>query len=266
MIIINEEIIGKELDRNGITSNKDALKLGMILIKYYKYLGLNNTEIKDKLLKKIHIQNDEDKIISDYIYNTLVLNINVCGEFKNSPTPITTSELELIHSLNNTALEKFFFVFVVLCKVFNNSVRLSKREILRMAMLPEKTETFDKMIDVLLNKGYVDIKVGKYKVKEIKKTDVFYFLTDDVLQIYKEEEVAFYIDKTNNPVLYYLWYYEMDNVVFCEECGTPYIKSVKQTRGKTLCQMCQENRHRESSKISMRKLRKNVDDQSREKS
>lgn len=261
MIIINEEIVGKELDKTGITSNQNALKLGIILIKYYKYIGLSNSEIKSKLLSKIHIDGDEDGVISDYIYNTLVLNINVCGEFRNSDIPITTTELELIHNLDNIKLEKFLFVMLVLCKVFNNNVRLSKKEIMRMSKCTESTRDFDNMFDILLNKGYIDVRISKYKIKENNKTGVFYYITDDIINLYKEEEIAFYVKNTNDPVLYYLWYYNLDNVVFCEDCNSPYIKSIKQTRGKDLCPVCRKNYRQDVSKRYMRKMRKNVSDQ-----
>lgn len=119
MIFINERIVGEDLDINGITSNQHALKLGIVLIKYYRNLGMNNTEIKERLKKKIKIKNDPNGTISNYIYNTLVLNINVCGEFKDSPIPIYKKEMDIIKGLNDFKLEKFLFVMVVLLSLIH---------------------------------------------------------------------------------------------------------------------------------------------------
>ena len=263
MIFIDEERVGKYLDKNNITSNQHALKYGIVLIKYYRNLGLNNAEIKEKLLEKIKIKNDDNGTISNYIYNTLVLNMNVCGEFKNKPIPITTKEMKTIKDLNDFKLEKFFFVMIVLCKSFNNMVRLQKKEVMRLSYLVENTKYFDKYFNKLLDLGYVDVGITKYKVKDEKKTMMYYFLTDKIYNP-EDEDIALYIQNTNDPVLYYLHYYNYDNVEFCEVCGTPYIKSTKQTRGKKLCPSCKKEYQNEKSKICMRKKRaknKNVNDQ-----
>lgn len=242
MIFINEEIVAKYLDRNLITSNKHALKLGMVLIKYYKHLGLSNSEIKEKLIDKIKIKNDNNGTISNYIYNTLVMNMNVCGEFRNKPIPIYKKDLELIDTLDNIKIQKFFFVFIVMCRAFNNMVRLQKKEVMRLSRLPESTKYFDKYFDELCNLGFVDAGITKYKIKNESKTMMYYCLTDGVLPD-ETDEVEFYIEHTNDPVLYFLKYKELEDVRFCEICGAPFIKSKKQTRGRLLCQYCKEEQH-----------------------
>lgn len=259
MIVINEEIIGKKLDKDGITSNKDALKLGIVLIKYYKYLGYSNTEIKEKLKEKIKIQEDNNNLISDYIYNTLILNMNICGEFKNSPLPIYQEELNKIKQLNNYRLEKFFFVFLSLCKAFDNKVRVHKKEIMRLSYLPESTNQFDKYFNILLNMGYLNAGITKYKIKNENKTAMYYYIDDIFYKDINTNTLAFEIKNTNNPVLFYIGFFKYDNIKVCECCNAPYIKSIKQTVGKCLCDECKHVIKKEKNKERM----KNVRDQSK---
>lgn len=243
MIFINERIVGEDLDINGITSNQHALKLGIVLIKYYRNLGMNNAEIKERLKRKIKIKNDPNGTISNYIYNTLVLNINVCGEFKDSPIPIYKKEMDIIKGLNDFKLEKFLFVMVVLCRAFNNTVRLQKKEVMRLSHLPENTKYFDKYFDKLSAMGYLDAGISKYKVKDEKKTMMYYCMTDNILPD-EDEEVLFYVENTNDPVLFYTWYNQYEDVRFCEICGAPFVKSPKQTRGRLLCSVCRERKRK----------------------
>lgn len=56
MMIINEELVGKELDKNGITTNQHPIKLARVLVKYYKHIGKTNTEIDQLLQQKLKLK------------------------------------------------------------------------------------------------------------------------------------------------------------------------------------------------------------------
>ena len=130
---------------------------------------------------------------------------------------------------------------------------------MRLARLVNNTEYFDKYFSILLNDNILDVSILRYKIKDEHKTDIFYHLSDDIFN--DDSQVEFYIENTNDPILYYLWYYKIDNISFCEKCQAPYIKSKKQTTGMGLCKHCQEENHLHMSRRCMRRLRKNVDDQ-----
>lgn len=253
MIVINEEFLGRRLDSDGVTQNKNPLKLGRVLIKYYKQHGLSNTEISDKLLEKIKIDKDEFGIINNYIYTSLMSTINRNGDFRNGEIPVTTTELETIRSLNNYELERFMFAMLVICRAFNNKIRLKKQEFLRLSHIKGDGKLFDECFDELHQMGYVETDVSYYMTDDNKKIEYTYFCVGDKFPKYDESEVAFIIKNTNDPVLYYLWYYNLDNIAFCEICHTPYIKSKKQTRGRDLCKYCKKKQDRDSARERMRR-------------
>ena len=116
MMIINEELVCKELDKNGITTNQHPIKLARVLVKYYKHIGKTNTEIDQLLQQKIKIKNDTDGLIGNYVHSVVSHTMNKHGKFRDGLIPISVNELEYIHQLDNIELEKFMFTFLVLYK------------------------------------------------------------------------------------------------------------------------------------------------------
>lgn len=248
MILLDEEIVGKQLDKNGIISNRFALKEGIVLIKYYKYLGLSTEEIKNNLHEKIHIQNDFNNSISEYIYNILILNMNHIGEFKNSPITIYKEEIDMINTLETDMLRRIMYIILVYCKSFKNALKIKKTELMKLAGLRTNTDIIDKNIKKLIDANYISIDIMKYKLKNKNKFTVYYSLTNK--WDFEKNTILFTIEKTNNPIIYYDSMLTGEKIKECEICKENFLLKKRSMRKKQICDKCykiyrSKLRHRE---------------------
>ncbi len=241
MIIINEEVLGRKLDKYGIVSNQKALQLGVILIKYYKYLGKSTEEIEELMKSKINIQNCDNEMLSSYIYNTLMVNINIHGELRNTPITLNQKEVAILQGIDSDRFRRFTYTMIVLCKAFNNKLRVKKKEFMRLAELTASTNEFDKMFDKLFSFGYVDAKVMRYKIRESNQTAFYYCLTDRFFEETQDDTtVAITIHDTNDPIIFYNVMFGKGVMDYCEECGSPFFRKPQQNRMKSICPDCRE--------------------------
>lgn len=254
MMIINEELVGKELDKNGITTNQHPIKLARVLVKYYKQLGKTNTEIDKLLQEKIRIKNDTDGLIGNYVYTIVSHTMNKHGKFRDGNIPISVNELEYIHNLNDIELEKFMFTFLVLYKSFGHPPRIKKDTFLRMALMKSYTGYFNDCYYELYQRGYIVCKENKRKEQDKTIYELVYELGKDFPQ-YDESQQAFVVHDTNTPVLFYYMYYNIVNIEFCDDCGEPYIQRRKQKDGKHLCSKCRKERKRNADKNRVKSKR-----------
>lgn len=247
MMIINEELVGKELDKNGITTNQHPIKLARVLVKYYKHIGKTNTEIDQLLQQKIKIKNDTDGLIGNYVHSVVSHTMNKHGKFRDGLIPISVNELEYIHQLDNIELEKFMFTFLVLYKSFGHPPRIKKDTFLRMALMKSYTGYFDDCYYELYQRGYIVCKENKRKEQDKTIYELVYEFGKDFPQ-FDEQQIAFTIHDTNTPVLFYYLYYNICNVEFCEECGEPYIHMRKQKGDTHYCAKCRKEHKRHADK------------------
>lgn len=253
MIVINEELVGKQLDKDGITSNQEPVKYAKILVKYYQHQGLTKDEIEQKLLERINISCDSKGVIKDYVISCVMSNIHYHGKFRDGVIPISLNELEAIRSLGNIDLEKFMFSFLVLYKSFTTGVKYKKQPFLKYSMLSGNSRYYDKCFSELYHDGYVMCKEQKRKFRNQEIYETVNVLGKD-FPAFDESQVALTVHDTNTPVLYYLMYCGICDVQFCEQCGQPYIKSKHQNRGRNLCKDCQYINKKEYDKNRRRKL------------
>lgn len=256
MIVINEELVGKELDANGITSNQQPLKYAKILIKYYQHHGLTNIEIKEKLQERINITCDTNGTIKEFVIDNVCANMNYHGQFRDGVVPISLNELEAIHNLHNINLEKFMFSFLVLCKSFNGSATFAREPFLRFSMLKGTSRDFNKYYSTLTQLGYVSQKEHKFKRRGEEIQERVRILGNN-FPPFDESQIVLTIHDTNTPVLYYFMYYDIVKIKFCEKCGCPYIASKYQSRGKDLCDTCRKNNKKEYDKEYKKNKNKN---------
>lgn len=219
MTIINEELLGRSIDRFGITDSRNALKFGIVLVKYYRSKGYSNSQIKQVLRYKIKIKGDYNNTCADYIYNMIVANMNMCGEYKVDPIPITKKEVELLDSMKNRRAANVMFIMIVYCKCYGNCVRISKSEVLKNALVPHSIRTFDTIFQYLNQEGLLKLKAVNYRIGKEKKTDMAYSLTDKVLKLSENDEIAFTVHDTNSPIYFYLAHTGEAGIVKCEHCN-----------------------------------------------
>ncbi len=241
MIIINEEVLGKRLDKYGITSNQKALQFGIVLIKYYKYIGKSTIEIEELMKEKINIKNCDNELLSSYIYNTLMININIHGELRNQPITLNQSEMNILYNIANDRFRRFTYIMIILCKAFNNKLKVRKKELMRLAELTPSTLEFDRMFDKLLKLGYVDAKVMRYKIRESNQTAFYYCLTDSFFEeTQNDSPVVITVHDTNNPIIFYNEVFSKGHMEQCIECGCPFFKKPQQNRMKPICPDCRD--------------------------
>lgn len=238
MTVINEELLGRSIDRFGITDNRNALKYGIVLVKYYRHKGYSNSQIKQVLRYKIKIKNDYNNTCADYIYNMIVANMNMCGEYKADVIPVTKSELELLDSIKNRRAANVMFVMIAYCKCYGNCVRISKSEILKNALIPHSIRTFDNIFQLLNQSDLLKLRAINYKVGKEKKTDMAYSLTEKVLQLANDSDVVFTIHDTNMPIYFYLAYRGEAGISKCEYCNEMVGFNIAHPPRHVLCKIC----------------------------
>lgn len=260
MIVINEELIGKQLDKNGIVSNQEPVKYAKILVKYYQHYGLTTTEIEQKLSERINISCDSKGVIKDYVLSCVMSNINYHGKFRDGVIPISLNELEAIRAINNIELEKFMFSFLVLYKSFNCGVKYKKEPFLRYSLLSGNSRYYNKCFSELYQLGYV---ICKEQKRKFRNQDIYETVNElgQNFPAFDESNVVLTVHDTNTPVLYYLMYYNICDIQFCEQCGQPYIRSKYQSKGKNICKSCQSINKKKYDK----KRKKDVVDNSNKK-
>lgn len=238
MTVINEELLGRSIDRFGITDNRNALKYGIVLVKYYRHKGYSNSQIKQVLRYKIKIKNDYNNTCADYIYNMIVSNMNMCGEYKADAIPITRKEVNLLDSIKNRRAANVMFVMLVYCKCYGNCVRISKSEILKNALIPHSIRTFDNIFQILNQDNLLTLRAVNYKIGKEKKTDMAYALTDKTLKLAEDEDIVFTIHDTNMPIYFYLAYRGEAGIAKCECCNEMVGFNISHPPRHVLCKIC----------------------------
>ena len=117
MIIFDEKKYAENLIKNGYKDKTRIVLDNIILVKYWKYLGFSEDDIKKKL---------EDFMIDfKYMYNSDIVPYNVHKALKqglkyslvfDKIVNITQKEIDTINSIDDLELRKILFVLLVIWK------------------------------------------------------------------------------------------------------------------------------------------------------
>jgi len=242
--ILDELSYAKKLLKSGLTrfmSGKDI----RILIKYYRYIGIAEDEIYQKIVD--YLKKTYDDYPEPIYQNFLNKIINTSKKYIlkiSEPIPLRKNELDKIRTLKNYKLEKLLFTMLILGK--NDYIQKSKNEeykndynnytlnlkdstVLRLAKISRKKDE-DLFYELILSGLIKHVNNGGF--------DVILFDRDD------ESDILFYVEDINNIWSYYKPY--------CEICG---IEIEKTGRNHKMCNDCWKEKYKVINKERMRRSR-----------
>lgn len=241
--ILDELSYAKKLLKSGLTrfmSGKDI----RILIKYYRYIGIDEDNLYEEIVKYLNkFYDDYPEPIYQNFLNTIIRTSKKYNLIISEPIPFRKNELEKIRTLKNYKLERLLFTMLILGKYdfitknkideYNNyTLNLKDSTVLRLAKISKKKDE-DLFRELILS--------GLVQHKDRGDFDVLLFDRDD------DSDILFYVEDINNIWTYYKPY--------CEVCG---VEIEKRNNRHSMCDDCWKKRKKEHTKEAMRKIRQNV--------
>jgi len=245
LIIFDEKKYAENLLLNGYKNIKYISYDNIVLVKYWKYLGLQENEIRKKLKDfMIEFQEIYSSDISDskidrsikigmqyYLYTDITVNIN-------------DKEIELINTLETMELRKMMFILLLVWKFKGKPQRfkLSNVDLMKLSEVKVNNNTFWEYINKI-----TEIKMISLVAYDNKDYYTINFdLDDDV------NENVLSINNYSNPIYYYMNLIEPEKYKNCEECGV--LIRLGNNRSK-YCRDCWKVIERKLSKETSRKYR-----------
>jgi len=231
MLIFDEKKYAENLIKHGYKDKTHIVLDNIILVKYWKYLGFSEDDIKKKL---------EDFMIDfKYMYNSDIVPYNVHKALKQgSKYPlvfdkivnITQKEINTINSIDDLELKKILFVLLVIWKFRDKQkFMISNNNLKKLANVKCKNSVFWDYLHKLHDLGY--LKAFVYKCKPYYK-----------LYIEEGGNVVLSIKNYDNIISYYLSIVYPEEYTYCAICDIP----IKQTSNRRkYCSSCWKKRHQE---------------------
>ena len=224
MIIFDEKKYAEDLLKNGYKNKKRVCLDNIILVKYFKYLGYSEEEIKNKLRE----------LMKDfkYLYNSNILEYEVKKAYSlgykynlvfDKVVNITQKEIDTINSIDDLELRKILFVLLVIWKFRDKQkFMISNNNLKKLANVKCKNSVFWDYLHKLHDLGY--LKAFVYKCKPYYK-----------LYIEEGGDVVLSIKNYNDIISYYLSIVYPEEYTHCAICGMP----IKQTSNRRkYCSSC----------------------------
>lgn len=224
MIIFDEKKYAENLIKNGYKDKTRIVLDNIILVKYWKYLGFSEDEIRKKLEKFM--------IDFKYMYNSDIVPYNVHKALKqglkyplvfDKIVNITQKEIDTINSIDDLELRKILFVLLVIWKFRDkNKFMISNNNLKKLANVKCKNSVFWDYLHKLHDLGYLKAFVYKYK---------------PYYKLYIEEggNVILSIKNYDDIISYYLSIIYPEEYIYCSICGIP----IKQTSNRRkYCSSC----------------------------
>jgi len=212
LIIFDEKKYAENLLLNGYKNVKYVGSDNIILVKYWKYLGLQENEIRIKL-KNFMI--DFQDLYSADISNSKVDSAIKIGMQYDLSTDIEIQiykkEIELINTLQTIELRKMMFILLIIWKFRGRPKRFKVKnvDLLRLTEIKINNNVFWEYINEITKTKMLSL-VG-YDNKD------YYAVNFDLED--NENEIVFSINNYSNPIYYYLSLVEPDKYKNCVECG-----------------------------------------------
>jgi hypothetical protein len=241
LIIFDEKKYAENLIKNGYENIKYITMDNIILVKYWKSIGLSEEKIRNKLkLFMIKFQELFNDNIIKYKLNSATkigmkydLLTNICVD-------ITQSEIEKIQTLESIELQKMMFIFLIVWKFKGSPKRfkISNTDLMNLSSVKVNSNTFWDNI---------------HKITQTKMLDMVEYKNKSYYQININEDgdKILHIDKFDNVINYYMSIIEPEKYIHCE-CGTPF--SPTNNRQK-YCRSCWKDVNREKTKENMKLIR-----------
>jgi hypothetical protein len=247
-LIFDEYKFAEKILKNGFVNFSSQKELN-ILAKYYKYNGLENSEIKNNLFifccKFIPEYNND---IYEYRLDNAIEYSEKYSLLLGREIYITKNELEKIKKVNDYKTEYILFLMLAYCR-YN---RISKNITNKNYFIYENFSTFLNWGKIFLNK------VEKEKVKQFLCENGYVNPTKGKLSKKAEKETyeLLYFDESSEKEIIIT---DMDNAIsfyphYCLDCGR---KINKVSYKKHLCDECYQNKRKEENANQTRKYMRN---------
>jgi hypothetical protein len=210
LIVFDELKYAEELLINGYKDMKYISYDNIILVKYWKYKGLSEDEIKVKLIDFMNMFQNlfNDNIINYKVHKAITIGMQYELEF-NKKVDIYQSELEIINSFENIEIKKILFVLLVVWKNKNkHKFRISNSDILKLSEVKCNNDKFWNYLHEIFPTGYMIL--SEYRNKAYYKIDML-----------EQGDITFSIDSYDNVIDYYLSTLYPEKYKNCESCGRP---------------------------------------------
>lgn len=199
------------------------------------YLELSKDGLPEFDIRKI-LAEESDKQSPYRTEQTTKRMVNIAVKFAKGgmrlePPPISFSheELDYIHSVGDEVIEKELFVLFCLYKCYNGKPFNYKK---RTFCMDCKISIDDYNVkDIIKNRN--DDNVFYRKISGRKAGGVL--ASDYIKSLYNENNIAFTIEKYDNVIYYYDYYFNPENYIFCNKCGK-IIKKIKNNQ--KYCREC----------------------------
>jgi len=215
LIIFDEKKYAENLLLNGYKNIKYISYDNIVLVKYWKYLGLQENEIRKKLKDfMIEFQEIYSSDISD---NKIDRSIKIGMQyylFTDITVNINNKEIELINTLETIELRKMMFILLLIWKFKGKPQRfkLNNVDLMKLSEVKVNNNTFWEYINKITETKMISLVA--YDNKD------YYTVNFDLdTGIESDNEILFSISNYSNPIYYYMNLIESDKYKNCEECG-----------------------------------------------
>lgn len=245
--IINELKYAQDILKNKDILD-DTIKKIIVLIKYYKQMGMNREQIYNEI---------EDFMISNYPnYNKAMWQDTIQSlvvKFAKSKYKlriidnvyITKEEMDFILSKNNDKMERILFIMLVYAKIYNSNgwINTDIKYIFKYSNCRDNSKNQYLYMNKLYNEGILEfpksIKNNSFRITYLNNT----------------KNLAIEIKDFDNPIMYYYEYKNPNSVGNCEMCGKKILKDGKKHNSKKYCTDCSTRNRREYKKKKQREYR-----------
>jgi len=226
LIIFDEKEYAEYIIANGYKNEKYITGDNIILVKYWKYKGLNEKEIKREL----------GKLMSkyQYLYNSKILDSKIKKAMgigmryelvTGKVVEVFDKEIELINQLKTIEQRKMMFVLLVMWKFRGmKSFRIKNKDLMDLA----KTKLYNK---IFWDNIFQLTQSGMLSMKQYRNKDYY------VVNIKEEGKAVIKISNYKNLIYYYLALSKPESYSYCKQCIAP----IKLTSNRKMyCRECRK--------------------------
>lgn len=134
------------------------------------------------------------------------------GNLETKDLYFSKKELDFVHSLKNIDLEKILFILMCFSK-------MSKYDYFKFTDSALRSESClgcgkQRLYKMLFTLNEMEILKNKHYKSEIE-----YYFTENIKNLYSEDDIVLIISDKRNVINYYLKYIGKGSYIFCEKCG-----------------------------------------------
>jgi len=240
--ILDEKTHAERMVEEGFLLNRKLTYELSILFKYYKSLGVGIKEIDQKLhdFCKFWLREGYNYVKFIKVIEK-VISLSKNSFLKSGRTIFfTKNEMKLLEQLEDDKIRKLLFIMMFFGKVDGAGYcNVKQSEVFKLAHLTGKQESRDAMLHWLKKEEYIKPTLtGGDKIRCIDENS------------FENADVAFVIERFEDPLVYMIAYKDDRFVKVCEGCG---LMIIGKSNAVKWCGKCREKRRLEAWKETYKK-------------